>query len=191
MTTPCQHPLKSHFEFDLSIKAVNKNFILLNEIFGGGLQRALKTQQGSPLTYGSEFNPFLTLELIFIQHPSWPKMKSVLSNGSTWPLRLLDKINQTKDVENPLVFRNHKGAEEQQDLLQILVKDDANRGFALPLPLYKIKLVPGILLAPLNIQLQKTINECGESIPKTDSSMTRAGNGNQEHLSTAELTKTS
>jgi hypothetical protein len=46
------------------------------------------------------------------------------------------------------------------------VRDNAIRGFALPLPLNKIKKIPGILLTPLNIQLQKLINEHGESIPQ-------------------------
>jgi hypothetical protein len=46
------------------------------------------------------------------------------------------------------------------------VKDDMTRGFALPLPLNKIALIPGILLAPLNIQAQSTINKWGEIIPK-------------------------
>jgi hypothetical protein len=41
-----------------------------------------------------------------------------------------------------------------------------DRGFALPFPLNKIKKIPGVLLAPLNIQLQKTINERGKIIPK-------------------------
>jgi hypothetical protein len=46
------------------------------------------------------------------------------------------------------------------------VKDNVDRGFAFPLPLDKIKNVPGAILAPLNIQLQKTINERGKIIPK-------------------------
>jgi hypothetical protein len=44
--------------------------------------------------------------------------------------------------------------------------DDVTRGFALPLPLNKIASIPGILLAPLNIQAQSSINEQGEIIPK-------------------------
>ncbi len=63
-----------------------------------------------------------------------------------------------KDINNAFNFSNHKSAEQQQGLLLKLVKDDVNRGFALPLPLDKISLILGILLAPLNIQLQKTVN---------------------------------
>jgi hypothetical protein len=71
-----------------------------------------------------------------------------------------------KDVQEAIIFGNHKGAVEQQDLLIKLVKDNVTRGFALPLPLNKIASIPGVLLAPLNIQAQSTINKRGEIIPK-------------------------
>jgi hypothetical protein len=63
-----------------------------------------------------------------------------------------------KDINNTLKFGNQKGAKQKQELLLKLVKDNINRGFALPLSFDKISLIPGVLLAPLNKQLQKTIN---------------------------------
>ena len=93
-------------------------------------------------------------------------MKQVLKNGSKWPLQPLDEDDRIKDVEEALVFGNHKGAVKQQDLLVKLVTDDVIRGFALPLPLDKITQIPGVLLAPLNIQAQNTINERGKKIHK-------------------------
>jgi hypothetical protein len=56
----------------------------------------------------------------------------------------------------------HTEANQQQELLLKLAKDKVGRGFTLPLPLIKIKKIPGVLLATLNIQLQKMINERGE-----------------------------
>ncbi len=93
-------------------------------------------------------------------------MRILLSNGSTWPLLPLDDINRLLDIDDALAFGNHKGADQQPELLLKLVQDDVDRGFALPLPLNKIKKIPGVLLTPLNIQLQKTINERGKIIPK-------------------------
>jgi hypothetical protein len=93
-------------------------------------------------------------------------MRIVLSNGSTWPLSPLNDINQLLDINDALAFGNHKGADQQPELLLKLVQDDVDRGFALPLPLDKIKKIPSVLLAPLNIQLQKAINERGKIIPK-------------------------
>jgi hypothetical protein len=86
-------------------------------------------------------------------------MKTVLSDGPKWPLSPLDDQNQLLDIDNALAFGNHKGADQQPELLLKLVREDVDRGFALPLPLNQTKTIPGILLAPLNIQLQKTINE--------------------------------
>jgi hypothetical protein len=71
----------------------------------------------------------------------------------------LNDRNRLLDIDNALAFGNHKGADQQPELLLKLVRDDVDGGFALPLPLDKIKKISGILLAPLNIQLQKTINE--------------------------------
>ncbi len=93
-------------------------------------------------------------------------MKTVLIKGSEWPLLTLNNFKQLKDINDALKFGNHKGANQQQELLLKLVKDDVVRGFALPLPLNKIKKIPGILLPPLNIQLQMAINKRGEIIPK-------------------------
>ncbi len=166
MALPCQNPSKPLFEFDLSVEAAEKNYILLMRKFGGDLHRALHAQKDSPLSYGSEFKPVSTLETIFSLHPNWQRMKIILLEGSTWPLSPLDEAERLKDIDDALEFGNHKGAVNQKELLLTLVNDDVVRGFALPLPLDKIKKVPGVILAPLNIQLQKTINERGEIIPK-------------------------
>jgi hypothetical protein len=93
-------------------------------------------------------------------------MKPVLTFGLTWPLSPLDDSNQLNNIDNALAFGNHKGATQQPELLLKLIWDNIDQGFALPLPLDKIKQLPGILLALLNIQLQKTINKLGEIIPK-------------------------
>jgi hypothetical protein len=166
MATPCQPPMKPIFEFDLSIEAASKNYILLKHTFGGDLQRALDAQPNSPLRHGSKFRQIETLKSIFENHTSWNRTRSVLTFGSSWPLAPLDEMEREKDVEEAIIFGNHKGTVKQQDLLIKLVKDDVTQGFALPLPLNKIASIPGVLLAPLNIQAQSTINERGENIPK-------------------------
>jgi len=160
-------PSKPLFAFEFNLEAANKNFILLKCKFGGDLSEALLAQSDSPLGYGSEFKPIEMLEPIFESHPSWRRMKRILTHGSNkWPLQPLDKENRIKDVEDALNFGNHKGVNKQQELLEKLVTDDVIRGFVIPLPLSKITQIPGNLLAPLNIQAQNTINERGEIIPK-------------------------
>ena len=166
MATPCFHPSKPLFEFDMSVEAAEKNYMILMHKFGGDLHEALRVQQGSPLQYGSEFKPVSILAPIFENHPTWNKMMTLLTEGSTWPLSPIDEHDRLLDIDDALAFGNHKGANQQPELLRKLINDDVTRGFALPLPLYKIKKIPGVLIVPLNIQLQKTINERGEIILK-------------------------
>ena len=89
------------------MEAANKNFILLKRKFGGDLSEALLAQSDSPLGYGSEFKPIETLEPIFENHPSWKRMKRILTHGSKWPLQPLEEENRIKDVEDALNFGNH------------------------------------------------------------------------------------
>jgi hypothetical protein len=93
-------------------------------------------------------------------------MMTLLTEGSTWPLSPIDEHDRLLDIDDALAFGNHKGANQQPELLRELINDEVKRGFALPLLLYKIKNIPGVLIAPLNIQQQMTINERGEIIPK-------------------------
>jgi hypothetical protein len=73
MATPCRHPSKLIFEFNFSIKAAKKNYIILMRKFKGGLHKALHIQQGLPLQHGSKFKLVSTLAPIFSNHPSWKK----------------------------------------------------------------------------------------------------------------------
>jgi hypothetical protein len=91
MATSCPPPTKPFFKFDPAINAASKNYILLKHTFGGDLQRALDTQPNLPLQYGSKFRTIETLESIFEHHPSWNRMKTVFTFGSSWPLAPLDK----------------------------------------------------------------------------------------------------
>ncbi len=122
--TPCRQPTKPLFAFDFSLEAANKNFILLKRKFDRDLQKAILAQSDLLLGYRSDFKPIKLLVPIFKNHPSWSQMKQVLTNGFNWPLQPLNKENQIKDVEEALVFGNHKDAVQQQDLLRKLVTDD-------------------------------------------------------------------
>ncbi len=51
-------------------------------------------------------------------------MKQVLTHGSKWSLQPLDEDDRIKDVEEALVFGNHKGAVKQQNLHVKLVTNN-------------------------------------------------------------------
>jgi hypothetical protein len=85
---------------------------------------------------------------------------------SEWPLEPLNKECRLEDINEALAFGNHKGASLQPDILRKLVTKDIQFGYCLPLPFGKAMNIPGILLAPMNIQKQNTINEHGWIVEK-------------------------
>jgi hypothetical protein len=113
--------LKPIFEFALSVEAAETNYIILMHKFEGDLHKALHAQQGSPLQNGSKFKPVSTLAPIFSNHPSWEKMRTVLSDRLTWPLLPLNDQNRLLNINDALALGNHKGADQQLELLLKLV----------------------------------------------------------------------
>ena len=165
LATNLPQPETPEFVFELTREAALKNFcILLRHKMDLGA--AIEHQQQSPIGYGSEFRPTNILEPLLYLHPYWSKVKSLLTHGSSWPLREISETSRQQDVEEALAFGNHKQAEMNPELLTSLIVDDVTHGFALPLPLEKIARLPGVLIAPLNIASQDTIDEHGNSIPK-------------------------
>eukprot|EP00956_Cyclotella_meneghiniana_P034348 scaffold103894_cov40-Cyclotella_meneghiniana.AAC.3 len=153
------------FIFELTSEAAEKNFLVLRQ-YGLDLGKALSAQRDTPLEYGSEFREPSVLEPLLSMHPLWPKMKAILQNGSLFPVTELDEETRLADLEAALARGNHKGASEKLDLLMKLVTKDVIHGYAMALPLNKLPRIPGVVLAPVNIQAQNTINEFGEIIAK-------------------------
>ena len=81
-------------------------------------------------------------------------MKDMLAHRSKWPTESITEEDRAADLIEVLKFGNHKGASNQPELLLKLVLGNVKFGYALPLPHGKIKRIPGICMAPLNIQPQ-------------------------------------
>jgi hypothetical protein len=158
-------PNQSPFLFELTSKAAHKNFCVLKK-FNFSLKATIKSAENSPISYGSEFRAPSILSRLLSLHPRWQFFKNLLDNGSSWPLSEISEEHRRADVEEALNFGNHKGASLNNLLLKSLIEEDVTHGFILPLPLEKIKRIPGVLLAPLNIMHQNTINKDGVIIEK-------------------------
>ena len=78
----------------------------------------------------------------------------------------LDPEFRLLDLEDAIIFGTRKGATQNEDLLKKLVEKDVMYGWGLVLSLDNMKLVPGILVAPMNIMNQNTSNETGQIIGK-------------------------
>ena len=93
-------------------------------------------------------------------------MRSILKYGSSWSLEDLPVSKKSEDLEEALAFGNHKGAESNPKILKELVEKDVTFGYGLVLPLKELNKVPGVLLAPMNIMKQNSIDELGRIIQK-------------------------
>jgi hypothetical protein len=93
-------------------------------------------------------------------------MAPILMQGSTWPLDDLSEEQRLSDVLEAIKFGNHKGAESNPEAILKLVSKDVKHGYAVAFPLSKAHLIPGILIAPMNIMHQNTIDESGRIIEK-------------------------
>jgi hypothetical protein len=163
---PIRKPREPYFKFELTMEAAEKNFLLLMHKYGGSMELALKAEQDSPMGMGSEFRPIESLRSIYGSHPLWHRMVPILSHGSKWPLEPLSEELRLTDMKEGIEFGNHKGAKEDPRLFTELVSKDIKHGNALVFPLSKAHQIPDILLAPMNIQHQITINESGKIVDK-------------------------
>ena len=165
MNVPCKTPLPPEFIFELSESAASHNLNILNK-YSNNLGEALRANENSPLGYGSEFRKPHELKKVFGFHPLWSRMESILKNGSDWPLKDISEELRKRDLDDALSFGNHKGAIAKPELLKNLINKDVIHGYSLPIPLSSVKSIPGLVMAPMNIMAQNTINELGQIIPK-------------------------
>ena len=93
-------------------------------------------------------------------------MNKILENGLSWPISELADDTRASDLEEALTFGNHKRAEEKPDLLREFAEKDITHGYGLVLPLEKVRHIPGLLMSPMNIQKQNTIDETGRIVHK-------------------------
>jgi hypothetical protein len=165
VSSTCDTPSKPEFSFELTSRAAKKNYLILGK-YDFNLGRAIEAQKNSPLGYGSEFRKPDILRPLLCKHPLWPKLEDILINGANYPLEPLAEELRVKDLELALAFGNHKGATNKPDLLEELVNKDVIHSYGIVLPLSKITKIPGVILAPMNIAPQNTIDEFGQIISK-------------------------
>jgi hypothetical protein len=119
--SPC--PAKPEFCFKMTLEAAEKNFMVLKR-HNFELGKVIEVQSKSPVGYGSEFWKPWILSPLLGNHPLWPKMKSILKNGSQWPTKPILEEERIGNVKEALEFGNHKGAKSQLELLLKLVSNN-------------------------------------------------------------------
>ena len=163
--TPSATPKPTEFRFELTTEAAAHNWSILKR-YDRSLSRALGAQSGSPLQPGSEFRDLRLLEPILGRHPLWPRIRSILEQGSEWALEPVSDEDRLISVMENIARGNHKSAKDRPEVLKDQVLDDVTHGFALPLPTQIVPLIPGAEVAPMGLVAQNTISEAGEIMPK-------------------------
>jgi hypothetical protein len=160
---PCPRP--TQFAFCLDDKSATHNTNILAKC-GYNLEAAIQDDTDSPLQYGSEFRPVSVLAPLLAHHPNWHKILSILVKGSVFHAAALSESERFSALEQALDFGNHKGATKDPKQLRALLVEDVIHGFNLPLNLSAVHKIPGLLLSPMNIASQNTIDETGRVIEK-------------------------
>ena len=154
------------FKFSTSQAAAIENWKIL-ESFDLTLDKALLSSKPSQLSFGSEFKHPDILGLIFQNHPLWKNLENHLRKGCHYPTTTIDQSAIRQDLEEALEFGNHKGVVNNQTLFQSMMDDEVSKGWAIPIPRQKIlELGSDVILSPMNIIEQLTIDEKGNRIPK-------------------------
>ena len=92
-------------------------------------------------------------------------MEDILKNGSKWPLEEISKEDRVSDLQEALIFGNHKGASSNLEFLKLISKD-VKYGYSLPIPLESVMQIKRLEMASMNIMVQNTIDKLGRVIPK-------------------------
>jgi hypothetical protein len=165
LSMPCAAPTPPEFSFKFTDNGAAYNLEVLRK-YDLDLGKALKAQQDSLLGNGKEFKPPSVLQQVFGLNPLWNQMEAFLLEGSKWLLAEISKNELQQDLVDALTFKNHKGASQKPVILKKLNAKDVKYGYSLPVPLSSIQSILGLVMAPMNIIEQNTIDKFGRIIQK-------------------------
>ena len=88
---------------------MNKHVSLFNTV---------TNQDGTPMELGPESRPISTLVKVFGLHPLWKDLSSGIKSGFNYSLTPLSNKDWKLDLQESLVFGNHKGVENIEFLFK-------------------------------------------------------------------------
>ena len=167
LTSKVPTPHRSEFLFELSQKAAIHNSNLL-EKYEFDMAKAIKANPNSIISPGSELRPIDQLSSILAHHPYFPLLKESLQTGIDYPAEDLPEETRVEELHAQLARGNHKSAltKEALPIVDKLVHQDANLGYAISITKDCMKKIKGGELYPLGLQHQLTIDENGKQMPK-------------------------
>ena len=154
-------PTKPPIRFELTEEAMASNANELKKV-SYNLSRLIEENRHSTLHYGSEFRTVGELEPLLGRHPNFHELSSVLSHGMPYVFtRELDPLTKLDEMQTLMARGNHKSAQDNPAQVGILLGKDVTHGFAIPLPVHTIPLIPNAAVQPLGLVQQWTTKEDG------------------------------
>jgi hypothetical protein len=111
-----------------------------------------------PLNFDSEFPTVSILAPLLSHHPNWHTIESILTHGSHFQAQTLSKPDHLRQIELTLEFRNHKA---QPHTATQAPGGRCDPRLNLPVTLDIARKIPGLVLSPMNIACQNTIDSTG------------------------------
>ena len=136
------------FRFEWSHEAAMHNYTVL-QASDFDLHQIIHADPLSPLKPGSEWRPVALLDPIFEDHDLWPNVKGQFTHGFHWPLQPIDETDRLRLVDAGIEYGNHKSAQQANSELIPSLKSEVTKGWQLPLPIFNLVKIPGVIVAPL------------------------------------------
>ena len=153
------------FDFAITPEAAEHNLAIL-EAADFDLQLLLLKDGFSPLQPGSEFRPVGLLAPIFENHPFWSNMRSTCLLGASFESVPLPEQDQLTLLDEALQYGNHKSATLNGPMLMKMLDKEAEKGWHIPLPIYSLRRIPGVIVAPMGLVHQTSIDENNKATAK-------------------------
>jgi hypothetical protein len=155
---PQMNPPRFLFKFTKEAAEFNAKILADNNF---DLDKIIRQQHPSQISYSSLFRSSLQLQELLCAHPLWIQLKDILDHGASFPLDEISDTDRKFDLTFHLNRGNHKSAMLYHQILQDIITEDIERGFALPLPVSVLHSLPKASLAPLGCVKQSMIDASG------------------------------
>ena len=163
----CTTPKKPTFCFQNNLEAAKHNAKLI-ESSEFDIDRAIRNQPDTTVSYGSEFRPAHILQKLLEHHEDWNRAKDILEKGSNSESNPIDESTRLNDLQSNINFGNHKSAQTQEavETLKKHYGKEVKHGWMLPVPVELVPKIKDSMVCPIGVTTQWTITEWGERIKK-------------------------
>ena len=163
-----QTPLQpSNWLFERTHEAATHNTNILKS-FNYNTDLATQNTQNTILSYGSEFRHWSTLEPLLKHHQHWPTIKTIITEGASYPLSPISEEDRLSDIQYMIERGNHKSAEidTNKTALNKVFSKEVDHHWSIPLLPSCIPLIPGASVTPLGVATQWSIDDNNNRIVK-------------------------